>query len=93
VKLTQIASGWFNFVQSSPEHQQMITYRLSLCDKCDDKKQLSPIGKRLIQAINEQASIFYCGICHCPLASKSSSPAASCPMNKWAAWITPQTYY
>jgi len=93
MKLTEIASGWFNFIQASPEHQQMINYRLALCDKCEHKKQLSSIGKSILQAVNDKASIFYCGSCHCPLASKTAAPEAACPLNKWSNWVTPQTYY
>ena len=87
MKLVEIATGWTNFIGANPQHQQMIEYRLSICDTCPSKRQLSPIGKRVVEAINDKASIYYCGQCKCPLASKSAAPTASCPLNKWGKFL------
>ena len=93
MKLAEIASGWKNFIEASPEHQQMIAYRLAVCDGCPQKEQMSPVGKMLIQAINDKASIYRCGKCKCPLASKTASPQSQCPLSYWSQWVSPQTYY
>jgi hypothetical protein len=93
LKLTEIALGWFNVANASPAQQQMIHYRLAICDECPNKAQLSPIGKRVVEAINDKASTFYCKNCGCPLASKTASPGSTCPISKWSQWIEPQTYY
>ena len=93
MKLTEIAVGWYNFIKASPAHQQMINYRLSVCDSCEYKYQLSPIGKKLVEAVNNKASTFYCGQCGCPLSSKTANPDSVCPLAKWQQWIEPQTYY
>ncbi|MFZ8258150.1 hypothetical protein ACO1KT_14515, partial [Staphylococcus aureus] len=63
MKLFEIAQGWWNFATASPEHKQMITQRLMICDDCPHKKQLSSAGKLLVTAVNKIASIFYCGKC------------------------------
>lgn len=94
MKLSEIASGWKNFIESSPEHQQMINYRLNVCDGCPMKEQMSPIGKMLVQAINDQASIYRCSKCKCALASKTASPESQCPLSYWGKWTSPsQSYY
>lgn len=93
MKLFEIASGWFNFINASVEHKQMISYRLQVCDECSQKKQLSPMGKNIIEALNDEASIFYCEECHCPLAGKTAAPTAQCPLYKWLQWASPETHY
>ena len=83
MNLAEIAKGWFNFIQASPSHQQMISERLTACDTCPHKMQLSPFGKRLVEAINDKASTFYCGECGCPLSAKTANPDSECPLAKW----------
>ena len=88
MRLAEIATGWMNFINASPEHQQMSEYRLNICDSCPQKKQLSPIGKKIVEDINDKASIYYCGQCKCPLASATVTPGKACPLGKWQQWIT-----
>jgi hypothetical protein len=92
MKLTEIARGWYNFVTASAEHKQMIDSRLTICDECPEKKQIGTTGKRILHAINNKASIYYCGQCNCPLASKTAAPEATCPLNKWIS-LNQQSYY
>jgi len=93
MKLTDIASGWFNFIAAPIEHQQMIHFRLAICDKCPSKRQLSPMGKTLVEALNKEGSTFYCKECGCPLAGKTAAPQSTCPLSKWTYWIKPETHY
>lgn len=93
MNLTHIAQSWYNFIKASPEHKQMIDTRLSICDTCPEKSQISPIGKILLQAINDKASTFYCGRCGCPLAGLTANPEARCKLSKWEQWITPKDYF
>jgi hypothetical protein len=45
--------------------------RRSICDACEFKKQM-PLTK-----------IEVCGVCGCPLRSKTSLQRATCPKGKW----------
>lgn len=93
MNLVDIASGWMNFINADPKHKEMIAFRLAVCDKCNSKGQLSPLGKVMLKAINEEASIYYCKKCNCPLASKTANMQSICPLHKWTYWISPQTFY
>ena len=71
----------------------MIAARLAICDGCPHKVQISPLGQRIIQAINQSASTFVCGVCGCPLAGLTASPNASCKKGRWGVWHQDESYY
>lgn len=79
MNLIHIAQGWWNYIHGTPQVKQMIAERLLICDRCDYKQLIMDVA--------------ICGKCHCPLAGKTASAAASCPLNKWAVWVNPETYY
>lgn len=81
--LLQIARSWYNFYVATPETKHIMSKRLEVCDKCEHKVQVSEAGKILIQAVNEEASVYQCGVCHCPLAAKTAHPMNECPLGKW----------
>ena len=83
MNLVEIAKGWYHFINATLSHQQMMQFRLSICDGCESKKQLSPMGQAVLLSINQAASTFYCGECKCPLAGKTASPSSKCPLGKW----------
>jgi len=83
MNLIDIARGWYNFTAGSSYVKVLMEKRLAICDKCPHKKQLSPAGKLLVQAINEDGNLFKCGICHCPLAALTSLPGSKCRDGRW----------
>lgn len=83
LKLSHIARGWFNFIKGDAYTKMMMTKRLVICDTCEEKKEISSLGKLLIQSINDEASVFQCGRCGCPLAAKTAEPLEQCPLKKW----------
>jgi hypothetical protein len=91
-KLHQIAQGWYNFVHGSPEVKQMMDSRLRICETCPNKRVLNSLGQLIVKAIDDAGSVYYCGGCGCPLAGKTASPEASCPLQKWGPH-TDQSYY
>lgn len=92
MKLQNIAEGWYNYIASSKYTQRLMKSRLDICDTCSKKEQLSPIGKKIVSAINEEGSLFRCGECKCPLAAKTASPSESCPLGKWSIAGTESIY-
>mgnify|MGYP000007494600 FL=1 len=86
MNLIKIAQSWYDFIQASPETKQLMNLRLSICDGCQHKTEMSDLGKVLITAVNSAASTYSCGACGCPLSPKTANPANSCPLNKWAAF-------
>jgi len=85
MELTHIAQGWYNFVVGSPETKQLMAERLAICDGCPHKVQISSAGQVLLRAINQQASLYSCGLCGCPLAGLTAAPRKKCKAGKWGA--------
>lgn len=83
MKLTEIARGWANFLIQPNDVQALAKERLSICDACPFKKQLTSLGAVIISTLNDQASTFLCSKCGCPLAAKSVNPGSECPLGKW----------
>lgn len=81
--LVNIAEGWFDFIQGTPYTKELMRFRLTICDSCPEKKQMSSMGKLLISTVNNEASLFKCGKCTCPLAPMTASPGKKCPLGKW----------
>jgi hypothetical protein len=95
LSLQQIATGWYNFIVGDPSTKLMIQTRLSVCDGCDQKVQLSELGKVIIQHINQEASVYKCKLCTCPLSTKVAAPKSVCPhpQKKWGEWKDEQSYW
>lgn len=93
MKLIEIAKGWVNLARATNETREMAARRLEICDTCPFKAQLSGVGVLLVQAVNQEGSIYYCGLCGCPLASKTASPDSMCPdiPSKWGPVV--DSYY
>lgn len=81
--LTQIATGWYNFITGSADTKELMTDRLAICHRCPSKQQLSRLGKLIVSSIHADGSVYYCKECKCPLAGKSAQPKAKCPLGKW----------
>jgi hypothetical protein len=93
LSLPQIASGWYNFIKGDPQTKLMMQTRLAVCDSCDQKIQLSLLNQVIIHHINEEASLYKCKLCTCPLATKTASPKSVCPLKKWEEWNEQQSYW
>ena len=81
--LADIAKGWYLFAQGSEETKQRMAERLAICNRCEYKTQMNTLGALIVSKINEEASIYKCGKCNCPLAGSTASPDKKCPMNLW----------
>ena len=79
--LVNIAKGWMNVI--THHNSEMAMQRLAVCDGCSYKLQVSDVGTRIISVINNEASVYYCGKCGCPLAAKVTVAAEQCPENLW----------
>ena len=81
MNLFNIAKSWYEFQKGTQETRILMDKRLAICEKCPHKEQLSSIGKILVTSVNEQGSLYRCGICKCPLAAKTAHPQNTCPDN------------
>lgn len=93
LSLPQIASGWYNFVKGDPAVKRMMAARLAICDSCPNKIQLSQMSQVIIHHINQEASIYKCKLCSCPLSTKTASPKSVCPLGKWKEWQEDGSYW
>lgn len=82
-KLRDIAEGWFDFASGSPATKELMAFRLDKCDACPEKIEMTALGQVLVSTINNEASLYKCKKCNCPLASKTAAPGATCPIGKW----------
>jgi len=89
MNLVNIAKGWANV--ATHQNLELILERLAVCDVCPHKRQLSPAGQLLITVFNSEANTFYCALCGCPLAAKTSVATEKCPEGAWNAKET--SYY
>jgi len=64
--------------------------RLSICDKCPSKLQMSPAGQLLTKVVNQESSTYYCGECGCPLAGLTAHKNNYCKLKKWLKVETPK---
>jgi len=92
MSLPQIAEGWRFFIEKDIHTQQLMLFRLNICNSCEFKVELNPIGKAVITTIDSTASIYKCAKCSCPLATKTASPSSACPMKKWGIAGTEAMY-
>ena len=83
ISLVEVATGWFNMVNSTPDIKELAKRRLAICDICPSKIQLSTAGQLLITTLNSEASTYLCEECGCPLAAKVCNKHSKCPLNKW----------
>lgn len=90
--LLHIARGWFEFAQARPYIQELMKRRLEICDSCENKVQMSAVGKMIVGLINDKASTFRCGKCGCPLSALCANPASKCKLKKWTA-AGEESYY
>lgn len=81
--LIQIARSWFAFAQGQPYTKGLMQKRLTICDTCNEKEQLSEAGQWLISIIKNEGSVYRCSLCKCPLAGLTAGTANSCPLQKW----------
>lgn len=91
-KLRNIAEGWYNFAAGTPATRELMQFRLDKCDTCPEKVQMSALGELLVSTINNEASLYQCKKCSCPLASKTAAPGAECPLGKWGIAGTESMY-
>ena len=91
-KLSRIAEGWYNYLQSSGYTKELMATRLEHCDVCPYKKQMTGIGKVLTTALNMEENTFFCSKCNCPLGSKTAATKESCPIGKWGIAGTESMY-
>jgi hypothetical protein len=80
--LLDIAKSWYSFTTQPKELIKRAEECIQICDPCENKIQVSPIGQTLLGLINKESSVFRCTICSCPLAGKVFSESG-CPAGKW----------
>ena len=81
--LKVIAEAWYNYVKATPEVKEMIRKRLDVCDTCPNKVQISPVGVKIMKALNDVNNTFKCGLCNCLLSAMAAHPVPQCKANKW----------
>jgi len=81
--LSHIARGWKEFLKGDEYTKHLMSERLAICDGCIHKQQLGKAGKILVKMVNEQASLYKCAKCNCPLSPKTANPTGECPIGKW----------
>ncbi len=81
--LIQIAKSWYNFSHGTDATKALMNHRLSICDTCPEKVQMTLVGQVIVTGINAEASVYKCGKCNCPLSPKTAHPANTCPLGKW----------
>lgn len=57
--------------------------RLTICDRCEHKKQVSMVGEALAIEFNDPNNLFKCNLCQCPLGAMSALPKPTCKAKKW----------
>jgi len=90
--LKKIAEGWYNYLQGSDYTKELMAFRLEHCDTCPYKKQMTGIGKVLMNVVNMPENTFFCSKCNCPLGSKTAAPKEKCPIGKWGIAGTESMY-
>ena len=80
--LGNTVDGWVNVVKKSPAVEMVATVRIDICNKCEHKKNAG------VEISGKVIGIDYCGICKCPIISKTRSMAERCPANKWGPHVT-----
>lgn len=83
MNLSNIAEGWFNYIQGSAYIRKLMRGRLDICDKCPSKVQVSRLGQVLATNLNMPENMFKCKECSCPLGAKTSATEEKCPLGKW----------
>jgi len=80
-KISNILSGWKNFIDKSEVSEDIAIQRAKHCVSCSELKE----GKllNLIKDDLKEIEGFYCGLCYCPLSAKLRSEKENCPINKW----------
>lgn len=81
--LIDIAKSWYDLATAPQSFREMAEKRLNICDGCTEKRIMNSLGQYIVTAINSQASIYVCGACSCPLASKTINKQSVCPLGKW----------
>lgn len=78
--LSQILSGWKNFLDKTEVIEAVAQKRAAICSACPNAKQ----GKLLAFIKDKLTEIrgAYCSVCSCPLSAKVRSNDI-CPENKW----------
>ena len=90
--LSNIATGWYNYINASSYIKGLMNSRLDICDSCPSKVQLSAVGQMIVKGINKEGNLFKCKECSCPLAAKTANPKEKCPLHKWSIAGT-ESYY
>lgn len=80
-KLNDIIQGWKNYLGDKPLNNEE-QRRVSICDKCPNKKFSKTISVFVDDDIKEVEG-FVCNVCKCPLSAKIRSKHSRCPVNKW----------
>lgn len=86
MNLLDIATGWYNYINGNIGTKQLMDQRLRICETCPNKIQLNQAGQLLITTINEEGSIYKCGLCGCPLAALTANPSSACKDKRWKAF-------
>jgi len=80
LKISQILSGWKNFLSKTEVSETLAKQRAALCAACPHARQ-----GRLLAFIKDSLTEVegaYCNKCKCPLSAKVRSNDV-CPINKW----------
>ena len=90
-KLSEIVTGWVNYMIQPEDIKALMKERLSICDTCPSKKHLKE-GHLLTVVTNDPDLHFYCSGCGCPLAAAAANPKIKCPQKKWPENKNIQSY-
>lgn len=82
-RLTDIATGWYNYIKGSPHTRSLMVRRMAVCDGCEYKEQINAAGQVVMDLFNDKNNTFVCGLCKCPLGAKSSVTKPTCPLGRW----------
>lgn len=72
-----IIDGWVNVVRKSPEVELVAAAREGVCKRCEHLRNAGvKIGDKVVK-------IEFCGICKCPIMSKTRSMGSECDDGRW----------
>ncbi len=92
MNLSNIAEGWYNYLNSTPYIKRLMRSRLDICDACPEKVQVSKLGQILAKFTNLEDSTYMCKKCSCPLGAKTAATKETCPSGKWGIAGTENFY-
>lgn len=80
--VTDILSGWKNYIVDDPLTDELAKQRAKICSGCDYAKE--GVFTALLKDYRlKEIEGKYCDKCKCPLSAAVRSKSKKCPLKKW----------